>query len=203
MSLETFLEALRRGAVPTREEINTFFQIPLVYQLRESLGDDDLQWVWQLARNPEVRTDTVSLLTGWAQHQEVWEWMLEEWGLVSTYEWKQGLLWVLTENPDFDDKDRRAAASWLVSNLGPYLTTCARWWGTPAERLGRAISSLEHRGRPRKKAFMYLCVAMGASNRNGLRELLTRYAADSIADQVGADVAQRLLTLVDAAEAPL
>jgi hypothetical protein len=203
INIPMFVESLRKGAVPTPDEISTYFAIPHVYQLRESLGDQDLDWVLRLAKNPASRNDTVSLLTGWATHPVVWKWALEEWKHATTYIWKQGLLWLLTENPEFDDRERRVAAGWLVSNLGAFLTTGARWWGKPEDRLARAISSLEHRGRPRRKAFVYLCIAMGASDNEGLRALLARYAADAVSDAVTADVAKRLLALLDTAAAPL
>lgn len=194
------LDAIR-GKRPIPEDVavaaNKFEHID---KLRAEMRDEDIPYLLEQARSSSVAAAnlTLYLLRPFKDEDEVRSLVWSLWSEVTKYKKRLVVMWPLLDYEDLDASIHEEVYQFVREDLPRFIEECNKWFGGPSKVLNYCKERLDDLTFPSTKNWVYLCAAMGSSERDSLIRLLKEYQAskNEFAARVAKDMAEELANMM-------
>jgi len=127
-----------------------------------------------VGKNIKLSKLSISLLKKFDKRPEVQVFMLKKWYEFDDFENRMELMWRILDGDDLDDKINQDIYSYIIKNEGKFINKCKQWYGEKV-LLKACKSRLSDNSISRKKDWIYLYAAIGASEKEEVLTLISSY----------------------------
>lgn len=169
-----FLLSLRSGSRPDQDLQHSIAHFPTIDMVRDELMLTDIPHIMRAGGTDPNDDGGVffALLTPFAERAEVERYLVSQWTAADGFLRKNNILWPLLEVGDLPLKLHREAFVFVSTHFESFIQNCLGWWGPRDTFLPIVRKRIDCKDTPHTKYWVYLCVAMGSSDRAGLAGLL-------------------------------
>lgn len=191
---EAVVEALRRHDAVLDDELSDLVAYGVTDHMRGLLDQGDADWLVPLVRegSTDARVFGLALLHGVKDVEGVRELVLDQWQRSDDYRVKMGAMWRLLDF-DIDRELHKQIYRFVRENWEPWVAHTARHVRY-SEILSSVVARLGNESFPEAKAWVYLCVAMGAPDTDQVERLLSDHIDSS--SSIVSDVARDMLEII-------
>lgn len=176
--------------------VNELNKYPQIDYLRSQVTDQDIELIFDMANSDreELRKMAYSLLRGAEKNERVRSFIHHIWSEASDYQTKYHIMWRLLDYPDLDISLHESIYGFVEEHWDQWISDTTAWYGGPDAVLEAVRHRLSDRSFPASKAWAYLCVSIGSSDKEQAKSLLSEYAGStaSIVSEVVEDLRKRL-----------
>lgn len=168
--------------------------------LRARIRKEDVPYLLGLARSSstDVAKLALFLLRPFNDEPEVKSFVRSKWCDSTQYAERVALMWPLLDDRELDASIHEEVYQFVRENLPRFIEDCNEWFGGPGEVLNACIARLRAPTFPSTKDSVYLCSAIGSSERDSLILLLQEYQAskNEFTSRVAKDMADELANMM-------
>ena len=171
---------------------------PYIDELRIKVEDTDIDLLVKIADSKlysSVGGLAVTMIQGGARNKKVKELLLRHWKEDNDFECKNYIMFRLLDDPKLDILMHEEIYNFVMDNLDQWINQQVKWINGRDKIVEFAKGRINNPDFPETKNWVYLCDCLGASDKEGAKELVKRYI-DSSASIV-ARVAKDLLENFD------
>lgn len=186
------------GSIPEHLAADIHRQ-PYIDPIRSLVRTEDIPTILPLADSKQpkhVQALALSLLKGFEKDSRVRQFFSSLWQTELDFAARQSLMWRILDDPDLDTGFHEEIYDFVKSNWNSWLDNQVRWHGGPENVLESVQQRISDPKTTRTKDWAYLCVSLGATNKENVRALLNCYVESkvSIVGPVAQDLLERLDT---------
>lgn len=173
-----FLRQLRLGKGVSEGIQTRVAKFPTIDLVRSKLKKLDLSEIMKVAGTEPAASGGVAfaLLTPFAEYDLVSEYLIMQWINATSFLRRDNILWPLLEIQSLPDQYHKEGFAFINGHLDEFVENCLPWWGTRHRLLDTVRKRMDYKKTPKTKHWIYLCVAMGSDNHDGLLHLLEEAA---------------------------
>ncbi len=168
--------------------------------LRARIRKEDVPYLLELARSSSTAVASLALflLRRFKDEPEVKSYVRSAWSESSQYAERLALMWPLLDDSELDASIHEEVYQFVRENLPRFIEDCNEWFGGPGEVLNACRARLADPTFPSTKDWVYLCSAIGSSERDSLIRMLQEYEAskNEFAARVAKDMADELANMM-------
>ena len=192
-----FLRQLRAGKGLSEEIQSRIARFPTIDLIRGDLQESDVLEIMKAAGTDPVASGgaAFALLTTFAEHHRVSEYLISQWTNATSFPRRNNILWPLLEIHSLPNWYHVEGFAFVNGHLDEFVENCFPWWGSRHSLLDTVRKRMDYKWTPKTKHWIYLCVAMGSDDRDGLLHLLEEAARSpwGISASVGRSLKTRLI----------
>ena len=194
---EEFLRQLRLGKGVSEDIQTRVAMFPTIDLVRSQLQDSDVSELMKAAGTDPVASGGVAfaLLSPFAENDRVSEFLTTQWMNATSFVRRNNILWPMLEIQSLPDRYHEEGFAFVNEHLNEFVENCFPWWGSRLQILDAVKKRMDYKKTRRTKHWIYLCVAMGSDDRDGLRHLLeeTARSPSGISASVANTLRKRLM----------
>lgn len=166
---------------------------PYIDFLRAKVSENDISYILKIDidSKPQLRSLIITMLLPVREDKTVKSFFEEAWEKYKDFRTRIALMFRLLDYKDLNSKYRDSIYKFIRDNWEEFIEQEKTWCGGETKVLEFAKLRLKDSRYPPYKAWIYLCIAMGSSDKEGVRKLLKKYTTNN--DDFIAKVAQELL----------
>lgn len=169
---------------------------PLMDSLREVIQQEDVPILLEMTKSTStcICNLAISLLRKFDTQADVKLFFLDEWRRSTVYDRRSALMWRLLDDKCLDITIHKDIYSFVCNNINRFVSDCTICFGGDNQVLSACKARLTDSSFPRTKDWIYLCAALGSTERDSVKQLIASYESskDKFVAMVAKDLSQRL-----------
>lgn len=199
------IEDIRAGIWFDEDTAKSLNERPLMDAMRGYIKEQDISTLIKMAQTNSLKNRALAITLLWkfdAQREDVKAFLLEDWQRTIneySYDYDRGmpLIWRLLDDTELDVSIREQIHEFVFKNLSEFIADTSQWYGGPSMVLETMQERLSDSKFPKAKAWIYLCVSLGSTDREGAKCLLESYKSneDLFIAETASELYRRLTTV--------
>lgn len=175
---------IRKEVVLDPELVKELSSVPMIDYLREQITKNDVNYLKQYIKSSDnsLVQFAIALLQNVKDEPEIKNELINLWNNSTNYGEKMNVMFRILDYPDLDIKVHHSIFNFVINNWECWINECITWHADGDENkiLEAMKIRLKDKRFPLTKAWVYLLMSTASPDKDGSRQLITKYKNKNI-----------------------